>query len=92
MSEVTVRWLQRAAGRDVGHEETVERTEFIEGCLANHRLEILAETIENVHVDLPVNDLAQSFPTDLPGAVAPKPVLRSRKPGYAPKGDGTQGE
>lgn len=89
MSEVRVRWSQRVAGREPGYEETVERTEFIDGCLANNRLEILQEysvlpVIEDVHVDLPVEDTVanDSFPTDAPGAVSydiPRPRPRPRR-------------
>lgn len=41
MSEVKVRWIQRAAGRDEGHEEIVELTPFVQGCADNNRLEIV---------------------------------------------------
>lgn len=69
MSEIRVRWTQRVMGREVGHEETVERTPLIEALLANNRVELvqavvavsphtndLGQVLENVYIDLAVSE------------------------------------
>lgn len=43
---VTIRWTQRAAGRDIGDVETVERSVFVDGVIAAGRVEVLAEDLE----------------------------------------------
>lgn len=43
MSEVKIRWTQRAAGRDVGDEETVERTDFVNAIIEQGRVVVLEE-------------------------------------------------
>lgn len=42
---VTIRWTQRAAGRNVGDTETVERTPFIEGVLSAGRAFVVSEDL-----------------------------------------------
>lgn len=77
MSEIKVRWLIRAAGRDVGHVETVEiDTPFMQGCLSQRRVEI---------VEAPVPTRGNgSVSIGEPGAegltVKPGPRHRIRKP------------
>jgi hypothetical protein len=41
MTEITVRWNQRVAGRFPGYMETAEETPFLLGCLANNRCELV---------------------------------------------------
>lgn len=63
MSEVTIRWTQRAAGRDIGEVETVERTAFIDAVIAAGRVDVLEEA-----ADAPVE-------VEKPG---PRPTARVR--------------
>ena len=41
MSEVTVRWDIRAAGREVGDVETVELTDFVEALIGQGRVTVV---------------------------------------------------
>lgn len=42
---VTIQWTQRAAGRQVGEQETVELTPFVQGCLDQGRAFIVPDPI-----------------------------------------------
>lgn len=72
MSEVKVRWIQRAAGRDPGHVEVVELTDFITGCAANHRLEI----VEHIAPPAPLIQAAPVADEDRPLLLDPTPNER----------------
>lgn len=99
MSEVTVEWTQRVAGRHPGLVETVELTDFIQGCAKNGRLVIIGEKLDPIinlviednltpKLEEAINDLGQSFPADLPGAVAaetPKPGPVATRPNVKPR-------
>lgn len=56
MSEVTIEWTQRVAGKLPGYVERVERTAFVEGILKNNRAKILIDHAEEA-----------SWPADAPG-------------------------
>lgn len=44
MANTKIRWVQKVAGREEGHVEVVEiDTEFMRGCLANRRFEIVVD-------------------------------------------------
>lgn len=69
MSEVHIRWTQNVAGRQEGYEEVVERTEFIDGCLANNRLVIITDPVpeavaQPVKVDV-LKPRRKGFPDDV---------------------------
>jgi len=43
MSEVTIEWTQRAAGRQVGDVETVELTPFVQGCIDGGKVKVVVD-------------------------------------------------
>lgn len=61
---VTIQWTQRAAGRDVGDQETVELTPFVQGCLDQGRVFIVP--------DPAVAPEAHVFPEPAVEALAPQ--------------------
>lgn len=42
---VRIQWTQRAAGREVGDQEEVELTPFVQGCLDQDRVFLVSEPI-----------------------------------------------
>lgn len=69
MAQAKIRWTIRAAGRDEGHEEIVEiDTPFMQGCLANLRIEIIQE-IQDVQLPTPEEVMADTL-------TAPKPARK----------------
>lgn len=66
MSEVTLRWTQRCAGRDIGDVATVERTPFMEALIATGRVDVLSDDTEPPHPP-PSARPAKIKPSDLMG-------------------------
>lgn len=73
MTQIEIEWTQRVMGRWPGQTETVEKTPLIDGLIKNGRVKVLGAEPVADHVaifDAPVvNDLGQTFPTDLAGAI-----------------------
>lgn len=74
MSEITVRWDQRVAGRHPGAIETAEKTPFLLGCLAQGRCTLLSEEPSPVELALPV--LAEIAHPEIQVAIAEAAVAR----------------
>lgn len=54
MSEVTIRWDQRVAGRNIGDVETVEETSFIAACVKQLRCHVVSGPVVAPVVEAPV--------------------------------------
>lgn len=67
MSEVRIRWSQRAAGRNVGDVETLELTPWIEAILAAGRAVVLSPD------DAPI-ELAEEVVEEAPKPRRPRPA------------------
>lgn len=77
MSEVWVRWDQRAFGREVGDVEEVEKTEFVQNIIDMGRVTV---------VDAPKTEEASAEQAPaLLGVVVPEPVEETAKPKAAKK-------
>lgn len=66
MSEVTIRWSQRVAGRHVGDVATVERTPFIDALISAGRVKVLEESADpEPAVEAPTPKAARIKPSAL---------------------------
>lgn len=97
MSNARIVWTQKVAGREPGEIETVEiDTDFMRGCLANKRFEILsvdptpaasiAAEESPATIPSPAAVAAEPAPiSDLLGLTAPKPKPAAKPRARAPK-------
>lgn len=77
MTEIWIRWDQRAAGREVGEIEEVERTDFVNAIIEQGRVTV---------VDEPKSEEAAAQAPALLGVVMPEPE-EAPKPKAAKKAD-----
>lgn len=84
MSEVWIRWDQRAFGREVGEVEEVEKTEFVENIIEQGRVTV---------VDAPKEEKPEApvAPPALLGVVVPGPE-EAPKPKATKKADDSKEE
>lgn len=76
MSEIWIRWDQRAAGREVGHVEEVEKTDFVKALIEQGRVTV---------IDAPKEEAPVEQAPALLGVVVPEPVEETAKPKAAKK-------